>query len=197
MRLLYVLVILLFGETLLAQSEYGQKMEAYMEAQVDVNGFTGNVLVAQKGQTIYQKTFGFANYATRTPLDLNSVFELGSVTKQFAALSILLLKDQGKLALSDTLRQFFPQLFYSGITIQQLLNHTSGLPDHEEAMYTHWNHQRVASNQDMIQFLARQKLPAHFKPGLKYEYSNTGYALLSAIVENVSGQSWSEFMAQI
>ncbi len=180
----------------LAQKEYAQKLDEFMQAQVQINAFNGNVLVAQKDHIVYQKAFGFANYETKTPLDLNSVFELGSVSKQFTAMSILLLKEQGKLHLSNTLRQFFPQLPYHNITIQQLLTHTSGLPDHETEMDTRWDHQQVATNQDMIQFLAHYKPPVHFQPGLKYEYSNTGYALLSAIVEQVSGQRWAEFTKQ-
>ena len=196
MRLFYLFIALLISQALLAQPDYAPKLETFMQAQVEVNHFNGNVLVAQKGQIRYQKAFGYANYDTKIPLDLNSVFELGSVSKQFTAMSILLLKEQGKLHLSDTLRQFFPQLPYHNITIQQLLTHTSGLPDHETEMDTRWDHQQVATNADMIQFLAHYKPPVHFPPGLKYEYSNTGYALLSAIVEKVSGQRWAEFTKQ-
>lgn len=167
-----------------------------MQAQVEAKGFNGNVLVAKNGTILYQKAFGYANYTTKAPLDLNSVFQLGSVSKQFAAMSILLLKEQGKLSLSDSLRKFFPELPYHGITVQQLLVHTSGLPNHEGAMLTSWDRRKVASNMDMVQFLAREKPPIHFKPGQRWEYSNTGYSVLSAIVEKVSGQSWGEFTAQ-
>ena len=180
----------------LAQPDYSRKMEQYMQAQVNAYQFNGNVLVAKKGTILYQSALGYANYDTQKPLDLTSVFQLASVSKQFAAMSILLLKEQGKLSLSDSLGKFFPQLSYPTITLRQLLVHTSGLPDHEEMMALKWDHKQVAFNQDMIQLLAREKPPVHFKPGSKWEYSNTGYSLLSSIVEKVSGQTWGDFTAQ-
>ena len=111
-------------------------------------------------------------------------------------MSILILKEQHKLSLSDSLRKFFPQLPYSGITIRHLLTHTSGLPDYFSPMLTDWDHNKVAFNADMIRFLAQLKRPVRFKPGQKWQYSNTAYALLASIVEQVSGVSFAQFTAQ-
>lgn len=124
------------------------------------------------------------------------VLNLGSVSKQFTALSILLLREQGKLSLSDSLRKFFPELPYGGITVRHLLTHTSGLPDYIETMVAKWDHKKVAFNADMIGFLSREKPPILFKPGQRWEYSNTGYAMLASIVEKTSGQTFAQFTAQ-
>lgn len=177
-------------------TNYADQVATYMQAQADARGFTGAVLVAKNGQVLYQNAFGYANYDTKAPLTLNSMFELASVSKQFTAMSILLLKEQGKLSLSDTLRKFFPELPYTGITIQQLLTHTSGLPDYIRLMETKWNHKKVAFNADMIQLLAEEKPPVFFRPGRQYLYSNTGYELLASIVEKVSGQPFAQFASQ-
>jgi CubicO group peptidase (beta-lactamase class C family) len=169
-------------------------LDSFMTAEVQVHQFNGNVLVAKAGKLIYQRSFGYSNYDTKTALDSNSIFELASVSKQFTAMGILQLKDQGKLSLSDTLRKFFPELPYANVTIQHLLTHTSGLPDYMEAMAAKWDHKKIAFNKDVIHFLATEKIPANFQPGAKSEYSNTAYEMLASIIEKVSGQSFQQYM---
>ncbi len=171
------------------------QLDEYLTAQSIHYRFNGNVLVAENGKIIFQKSYGYADFDTKRMLNDSSVFELASVSKQFTATAILLLKDKGKLNLTDSLRHYFPELPYSGISIYQMLTHTSGLPDYEEAMNKKWDRSKVAFNNDMIAFLANEKLPVLFAPGTKWTYSNTAYALLASIVEKVSGQSFSEFMA--
>jgi CubicO group peptidase (beta-lactamase class C family) len=165
-----------------------------MQAQVAVRNFNGNVLIAKSGNIIYQKAFGYRNYDKKELLNNNSVFELASVSKQFTAMGILLLEEKGKLRLTDSLRQFFPELPYHGVTIQHLLAHTSGLPDYEEAMNATWDRKKIAFNKDVIQFLATEKPPVLFKPTEKWQYSNTGYALLASIIEKVSANTFGEFL---
>lgn len=188
------LLLLLFPFSLYAQKNYPALLDNYMQAEVSVNNFNGNVLVAKSGNIIYQKAFGFRNYDTKELLDNNSVFELASVSKQFTAMGILMLKEKEKLKLSDSLRKFFPELPYQNITIQNLNTHTSGLPDYMDAMADKWNHKKIASNIDVINFLAAEKIPANFKPGEKWEYSNTAFELLASIIEKVSGLSYKDYM---
>jgi CubicO group peptidase (beta-lactamase class C family) len=169
-------------------------LDSYMQAEVQINHFNGNVLVAKSGNILYQKAFGYRNYNTKEFLDNNSIFGLASITKEFTAMGILLLKEKGKLTLNDSLRKFFPELPYSGITIQHMLAHTSGLPDEIEVMKENWNHNVVASNSDLIKILATTQFPAHFLPGKKWEYSNTAFELLASIIEEVSGVSYKTFI---
>ncbi len=176
-------------------SKIDTQLDEYLSAQTTHFRFNGNVLVAEKGEIIFQKSYGYADFDTKRLLNDTSVFELASVSKQFTAMAILLLKDKGKLQLTDSLRQYFPELPYKNTTIYQMLTHTSGLPDYESAMNAKWNRNKIAFNNDMIAFLAKEKLPVLFPPSTKWEYSNTAYALLASIVEKVSGQTFSAFMA--
>jgi CubicO group peptidase (beta-lactamase class C family) len=168
-------------------------LDAYMQAAFKT-GFNGNVLVAKKGRIIYQQAFGFRNFDTKTSLDNQSVFTICSVSKQFTAMAIMLLNEVHKLTLNDTLRQYFPELPYQHITIANMLDHTSGLPEYQLLMVHNWDHNQIANNTDLIKMLAAKRPPVFFKPGEKYRYSNTGYVLLASIIEKVSGQSYKDFI---
>jgi CubicO group peptidase (beta-lactamase class C family) len=172
------------------------KLDEFLTGQQKNFRFNGNVLVAENGQIVFQKSYGYADFDKQRMLNDSSVFELASVSKQFTATGILILKDQGKLNLTDSLRQYFPELPYSNITLWHMLTHTSGLPDYESTMIEKWDRSKIAFNSDMIAFLAKEKIASVFEPGKKWEYSNTAYAILASIIEKVSGQSFGDFMKQ-
>src|SRR5450631_3713547 len=192
----YFLLLVFIPTTIMAQDRDSSLYDSIMKAEVTLNGFNGNVLVAKAGKIIFQKSYGYRNYNTKEMLDNNSVFELCSVTKQFTAVAILQLMEAGKLKLSDSLRQYFPAMPYNNITIQQLLTHTSGLPDYTDSMGNYWNHKNIAFNNDVIHFMEKEKLPANFKPGAKSQYCNTGYMLLASIVEKLSGMPFQDYLQQ-
>jgi len=173
-----------------------KQLDEFLTGQQKYYRFNGNVLVAENGEIVLQKSYGYANFDNQRMLNDTSVFELASVSKQFTAMGILLLKDKGKLKLTDSLRQYFPELPYSNITIWHMLTHTSGLPDYFWAMIEKWDRTKIAFNNDLLAFLAKEKLPVQFEPGKKWEYSNTAYAILASIIEKVSGQTFSEFLSQ-
>lgn len=178
------------------QDERLASIDKYLLGQVQFYKFNGNVLVAEKGKVIYQKSFGWRDAASQQPLNDSSVFELASVSKQFTATAIMLLAQRKQLNLDDSLRKYFPELPYRHITLHQMLIHTSGLPDYESAMTAGWDKKKIAFNKDMIAFLASAKPAVHFKPGARWEYSNTAYALLASVVEKVSGMTFAEFLAK-
>lgn len=149
--------------------------------------FSGVVLVADSGRVLYHKAFGSQNFDTKEPMDTSSIFELASVSKQFTAMVIMMLKEEGKLNYDDAVEKYIPNLPYKGITIRHLLTHTSGLPDYIEVMDQHWDKTKVAGNPESIEYLLKYSPPKHFEPGEKYEYSNTGYMLLASIAEKASG----------
>jgi len=171
-------------------------IDEYLLGQATYFRFNGNVLIAEKGEIVFQKSYGFADFDSKRMLNDSSVFELASVSKQFTAMSILQLMEKGKLKLTDSLRQYFPELPYSNITIRHMLTHTSGLPDYESAMNEKWDRSKIAFNNDMIAFLATEKLPVNFLPGTKWEYSNTAFAILASIVEKVSGQTFRDYLSE-
>src|SRR4026208_84560 len=153
--------------------------------------FSGVVLVAEKGKPIYHKAFGYREFVDQIPLQRSDIFELASVSKQFTAMIIMMLKEKGLLNYDDSVSKYL-QIPYKGMTIRNLLTHTSGLPDYLDIMDKHWDKSRVAGNPDCIEYLNKYAPPKHFEPGEKYEYSNTGYLLLASIAEKASGKDFIE-----
>jgi CubicO group peptidase (beta-lactamase class C family) len=172
------------------------ELDSYMKGQHELFNFNGNVLITKKGRILYQKSFGFADFNSQNLLNDSSIFELASISKQFTAMGILILVEKDKIQLNDSLRKFFPNLPYSKITINHLLTHTSGLPDYADLITEKWDHSKIAFNNDIINLFIKERPLIQFNPGEKFEYSNTGYALLASIIENVSGKSYRDFMAE-
>lgn len=158
-------------------------------------GFNGNVLIAQEGKIIYEKAFGYADLKARTPLNIESTFQLASISKQFTAMAIMMLYDEGKLNFTDTVQRFFPEFPYKNITIRELLAHRSGLPEYMYFAGLHWkNKRRFMSNDDVMDMLIRYRPRLIFTPNDRYKYSNTGYVVLACIVERVAGVPFHTFL---
>ena len=151
--------------------------------------FSGVVLIAEKGKPVYHKAFGYREFDKGIPLQTSDIFELASVSKQFTAMVIMILKEKGKLNYDDSVSRYL-EIPYKGITIRHLLTHTSGLPDYQDIMNKHWDKSKVAGNPDCIEYLNKYAPPKNFEPGEKYEYSNTGYLLLASIAEKASGEDF-------
>ena len=149
--------------------------------------------VVHDGQLIYVKTFGDRNIAQKEPVDADTRFEIGSVTKQFTAAAILQLQEQGKLSIDDRLAKYLPSFPHAGeITLRQLLNQVSGLPD-----YT--NMPDIVTEMSTVPDASAKiagyvAAPLHFTPGTKWEYSNTNYWVLGQVVATVSGVSWEDYV---
>jgi CubicO group peptidase (beta-lactamase class C family) len=151
--------------------------------------FSGVILYAEKGEIKFFKSYGYRNYTLQNPLRKNDIFELASVSKQFTAMIIMMLQEEGKLRYDDLVEKYL-DIPYKGITIRHLLTHTSGLPDYQAIMDDHWDKSKVAGNENIIDYLNRYAPPKKFEPGEKYEYSNTGYVLLASIAEKSSGKNF-------
>ncbi len=159
-----------------------------------VKGLNGNVIVVNNREIIYKNAFGYANYDSKELLDDSSVFEIASCSKQFTAMAIMILAEQGKLKYSDDIQLYIPDLPYKGISIENLLTHTSGLPDYMELFAKHWDKNKFATNQDMVTLFKQYKPKTYFAPNERFDYSNTGYALLSLIIEKASGLTYNEYL---
>ena len=171
-------------------SVYGQQhqFDSLFSAQKD---FSGVAFVAENGKAIYHKAFGYREFVYQIPLQSSDIFELASVTKQFTAMVIMMLKEKGKLNYDD-LAEKYVDVPYKRITIRHLLTHTSGLPDYQDVMDKYWDKSKVAGNADAIEYLNKYAPPKLFEPGEKYTYSNTGYLLLASIAEKASGKDFIE-----
>jgi CubicO group peptidase (beta-lactamase class C family) len=192
-------IIFAFSLILIGQSTYGQdrikKLDSLLTAMHKSEKINGNILIAEKGEIIYKSSFGLANEETKQKLNDNSIFELASCSKQFTAMAVMILKEKGKLKLDDNISKFIPELAkYKNIKIRNLLNHTGGLPDYMELMDSLFDKSKIATNKDIITIFSRVQPKILFEPNSKFEYSNTGYALLASIIEKVSGQTYADFL---
>jgi len=179
-----------------AQDNRIQKIDSLFKALSEKQEFNGNVLIAEKGNVLYKKSFGIRDEIQKLPLDDNSIFELASVSKQFTAMCIVLLEQKGKLNYEDPITKYLPEMiYYKDITVRHLLNHTGGLPDYMQLIGTKGDTTKINTNKDIIALFAKEKPKAEFAPGSKFEYSNTGYALLASIIEKVSGKTYAAFLA--
>lgn len=160
------------------------------------HAFNGSVLIIDEGAPVYQQHFGAADFSRGNPINDSTLYELASVSKQFTATAILILAERGQLRLSDTVQRFIPGFPYPNITIEHLLTHTSGLPDYEALLAKKWDRTRFATNQDVVDQLIEYHPKVLFQPNEAFEYSNTGFVILSLIIEKASGMSYNAFLEQ-
>ncbi|UCH98781.1 MAG: serine hydrolase, partial [Candidatus Aminicenantes bacterium] len=165
-------------------------------AQWDKKDSPGCALaIIKDGKIIYKRGYGMADLERDVPITSKSVFDIASTSKQFVAMSIVLLAEEGKLSLDDDIRQHIPGMpdYGNKITIRHLVHHTSGIRDYCDLMYlAGMPFENDYPEAQIIELIARQK-ELNFKPGDKHLYSNTGYFLLGEIVKRVSGKSLNEF----
>ncbi len=158
--------------------------------------------IIQNGQWAYQHAYGMADLETKTPITTHTIFYIGSMAKQFTAMSILLLAEQGKLSLTDDIRKYLPEMpdYGTPITVQNLIHHTSGIKDYLVLQLLNFvdqglnpYDQLISFNEDnSLEWIANQK-GLDFPPGDQYTYSNSNYFLLGIIVRRVSGRSLRQF----
>lgn len=157
------------------------------------------VIVIQDGRILHQAGYGLADLAKGTPITPSQIFHLASVGKQFTALAVLILVEQGKLGLDDPVEKFLPELSHFGnqVTIRTLLHHTSGMPDAYSGDLYKALIERSSrpTNADLLAVLSTAD-GLLFGPGFQFEYSNTGYDVLGALIERVSGEPYPGFLDQ-
>lgn len=169
------------------QNEYAEQIDNFFK-KAQTNNFSGNVLVVHEGKIILKEGYGWKDRETEMPEDGNSVFDVGSITKQFTGAAILKLEMQGKLKTSDLLSKYFPEIpaDKKNITLHHLLTHSAGFPgavgdDFEQI-----------SSEDFMKRAFNEELL--FTPGEMYEYSNVGFSILGILVEKLSGKTYEQFL---
>lgn len=180
---------------LAADSHPGQKLDALV-ARLERKAAPGCSLgLIRDGNLIWAKGFGLANLEHGVPIATGTVFDIGSTSKQFTAASVLLLAQEGKLSLDDDIRRLIPEIpaYGTTITVRHLLHHTSGIRDYINLLaLAGINLEDVCTDADALSILGRQKA-LDFAPGSEHSYSNSGYFLLSILVQRASGQTLAEF----
>lgn len=183
----------------LDRDQLGQKIEAYVAAIGEGWGegyrFNGYIHVATDDGVLYSRGFGLANAETGAPNTADTSFRTGSVTKQFTAAAIMLLEQDGKLSVRDSIRKHvpdYPAPAGDQITIHHLLTHTSGIPNYTTFPELMDSRARAHTVAEMLATFSER--PLEFAPGEQFRYSNSGYAVLGAIIEAVSGRTYGEFL---
>lgn len=189
-RMRFSLLVLLFPTFIIGQKNVPGHLAKYMQAQVEVNNFSGTVLVTKNDTVLLKKAYGLADQEWNIKNTIDTKFSLASVSKQFTAAAILQLVDKQQLTLDRKLNQFFPT-FPKGdsITIHLLLCHMSGLQMDFDELYLN----NVLITQDSALKHIEQK-PLLFSPGTHTAYSNIGYYLLARIIEKITHQSYSDYL---
>lgn len=189
-KILFLIVPLTLGPAFAAPD-----FNAVLEAHHQANQFMGTVVILKDGQRVFEKAIGKANLEFDVPAGMQTVYEIGSITKSFTAAAILKLQEQGKLKVSDPVSTFLPG-FPNGdrITLHHLLTHTSGLqsftgfPDFLET-------QKLQKTQDQL-IDSFKNLPLEFEPGDRFQYSNSGFTLLGKVIEVASGQPYQDYITE-
>lgn len=178
-------------------SEKARILDSLFRSYQKLRNFNGVVLVAQKGTVIYDAAFGYADLKTKDTLTTAHIFQLASVSKQFTAVAIMLLQERGKLKYTDPVEKYITGFPYKGITIWHLLTHRSGLSN-----YMYFCDEVCAGKdtmlncEDVICIMEDRQPAPYYKPDTKFNYNNTNYILLAAIVEHISGMKFAEFAAK-
>ena len=197
----FVLALAFSGAAASAQVSAGQ-IDAIFAPLKSGNAPGAAVLVVHNGRVVFRRGYGVGDLRTLAPIDSRTNFRLASFTKQFTAACIMLLARDGKLRYDDHLTDFFPEFpsYGKSITVRNLLNHTSGLPDYEELLmkqYPDTAPEKIPQILDAgVLKLLEQQTSGNFAPGSRWEYSNSGYAVLAMIVEKVSGKNFGQFLQE-
>jgi CubicO group peptidase (beta-lactamase class C family) len=198
---LFLFVLLQFGPSKAQQADTSDlfgKIDEYVNSAARSGKFNGVVLVAQKGEIILEKGYGWRNFLKRRLNDSNTISQVGSLTKPFTAMVILKLQEEGKLSVNDRLSKYFPeQRDADKITIQNMLDHTSGMNNYmdiigpeDSAIFS-----RPVSKQKILDIFEKKRLA--FKPGSKFEYCNSDYFLLGMVIEKLTGKSYEQAVRQL
>jgi len=180
----------------LASGTLIQRADDYLKTELNRERFAGAVMIAQSNQIVFMRGYGFANRELGVVNAPDTKYRLASLTKQFTALGILILQEQGKLSAEDPVSKFLTNCpnAWSKIKIRHLLNHTSGIPDYtgfadyRSTLMQPWPPEKMMDR--------LRDMPLEFEPGKRFAYSNSGYFLLSCIIEKASGRSYERFLEQ-
>lgn len=174
--------------------------ESWYDTVLKVRGFNGGILVARKGQVVFERYSGTGHLPGQDTIRDNTPLQIASITKTFTAMAVLKLVQDGNVQLDDELARYFPSFHYAGVTIRNLLNHRSGLPNYTHFMENMgWDKTRFVTNEDVLEFLISRKadMVNVAPPDHHFSYCNTNYALLALLIEKVTGKKYAEYLQQV
>ena len=201
-----------------------ESIDKWLAELADKRKFNGSIVISRNSTPLLMNAYGYADRERTIPLTKRSCFRLASVSKQFTAMAMMLLKERGLLEFDDLVKNFLPEFPYSSVSIRHLLTHTSGIPDYEDLVLSHYlsfftflyfttnqsmdnlfytgdpglfkDRYDILTMKDVLSLVVKYRDQKKFEPGERYSYSNTGYVLLAYIVEMVSGQDFETFLSE-
>lgn len=193
MTFLFLLINLVSYSSADAQ-KHQELLSELFESRYSPDQPGSSILISKKGEIIYEKQIGLANVEFGIPMNRNSKFSIGSITKQFTAAAILMLEEDELLKVSDDINKYIKGFTQEGssISIEHLLTHTSGIPDYPRVTEVREKIRNNLSPQEIIDIVKEK--PSDFSPGTQTRYSNTGYLILGKIIEKVSNKSYLQFL---
>ena len=172
--------------------QYATKIDSLIQKAASLKRFNGSILVCKNGRIVFEKAYGYQNIERKIANTPATIFQVGSMTKQFTAAVVLKLAEQHKLSIDDKISKYFPNLKRGDeISIKNLLTHTSGLSEiFRDTSYLNENKQTCISKKKLLSFFINS--PLYFDPGTQYSYCNSGYVLLRLIIEKVTQKSYEQ-----
>ncbi|MEM6699904.1 MAG: serine hydrolase domain-containing protein, partial [Bacteroidota bacterium] len=194
LTLLTIICFLHFS--LKAQKASNTKFDEILAKEFTIAGPGATALVAKNGKVIYKNAIGHANFELDVPMQVDNVFRIGSITKQFTAVAILMLEEQGKLSLQDEITKYIEDYPTQGktITIEHLLTHTSGIKSYTNIPKFFGKAREDLTPMEVIDFFKGEEM--EFDPGDQWNYNNSGYFVLGAIIEKVTGETYAKFIEE-
>ncbi len=193
--ILCLILLLFYSFRILAQGEIN-KIDSLLRSTYPETGPGGVFLISKGNQILYKQAFGEANIELNVPMHTESVFQVGSITKQFTAVAIMMLVEEGKIDLHASIRKYISGIphCWNAITVHHLLTHTSGLRDFTKVKGLGQISRDELTVRELIGFFKKER--PEFKPGEQYQYCNAGYILLGHIIEVVSGEIYEDFIEE-
>ena len=193
---LSVFISIIFSTILQAQSrnQLIKKFNKSIDSLHQLHEFNGNILLVKNGVMLYEKSIGFTDSTSNHRLTLSSAFNLASISKTFTSSLILMYVQEGKLKIDDQVQQYLPEFPYKDITIRHLLNHTHGMIEYFDWINDTLKINDTIGNDQLLTLLSKYKPALNSVPGEKFNYCNTGYAILSEVLETISGMPYAALL---
>lgn len=173
-----------------------EQISERLELKANRLRFNGSILVAYKDEVLFEKSYGYKDPIQKTEIDSQTSFELASVSKQFTAAAIMKLYDDKLIKLNESVTTYLPGFKFPELTVKDLLKHRSGLWNYMNMTEAYWDDEKAPDNFDVIKLVNQHQTSLSFKPGSHFDYNNTNYVLLAAIVENVSKQKFEAYLRE-
>ena len=195
-KCLCLFIGIVFSTMLHAQSidQIVKKFDKSIDSLHAIHEFNGNILLVKNGVKLYEKSIGFTDSTTNQRLNSSSAFNLASISKTFTSSLILMYVQEGKLKIDDQVHQYLPEFPYKDITIRHLLNHTHGMIEYFDWINDTLKIKDTIGNDQLLVLLSKYKPVLNSVPGEKFNYCNTGYAVLSEVLETISGMPYAALL---